>query len=93
MLDTTIIKLALWPFIYSFDVCIVCILSVYFPENSNDNLESRVAKVDNKSDNIDGKIIKDSDVSESNEIAEQIAGEQFNYFFWGGGDMIYCMEC
>ncbi len=72
----------------TFIICIVCVLTVYFPDISNDNLESRVAKVDNNSDNIVGKIIKDSDVSESNEIAEQIAGEQFNYLE-GGYHLLY----
>ena len=52
-----------------------CILLVYFPDNSNDNLDPRVAKVDDDNKNVDEKTIKDSDVSESNEIADQIAGE------------------
>ena len=52
-----------------------CILLVYFADNSNDNLNPRVAKVDDDNKNVDKKTIKDSDVSESNEIADQIAGE------------------
>ena len=60
-----------------------CILLVYFPDNSNDNLDPRVAKVDDDNKNVDEKTIKDSDVSESNEIANQIAGEKILLDFCG----------
>ena len=66
------------PWLYKFEgfeVFMYCILLVYFPDNSNDNLDPRVAKVDDDNKNVDEKTIKDSDVSESNEIANQIAGE------------------